>query len=153
MTDEFERVIIRPYDNPPEGLKPKPDRFDMQLKIALRLASIKAYNEEGEIIGEDGDYIKNSRVAALIRFCLTPGKSQINNLHPFISLMRRANIPVDWLANEHAKNTLSATNHKPINEPIKEEAQYETQVPPVREKGKSARKTFTARKPIKWMRF
>ncbi|MDI9312030.1 MAG: hypothetical protein QM535_17585 [Limnohabitans sp.] len=75
------------------------------LQIISRLAMIKGYNENGNILGLNGDYLKNTDLVSLLLHSMSPGKI-LNGEIEFIDLLRKANISPLLILNETFRSKL-----------------------------------------------
>ena len=87
------------------------------LTIILKLAKINGYDESGRI-NDNGNFIENSDIVALIQYALTPGKVLIGE-NEFAELLIKAGVSPDVITNDNLKAKIikSRTKEKIVKEP------------------------------------
>ena len=75
------------------------------LRIALKLALINAYNDEFQIRGRLGSYIKDTNLMNLLHYALTPGKVPLAE-DDFVALLKEAKIDPVLIKQESLKKKL-----------------------------------------------
>jgi len=75
------------------------------LKIMSKLAAINAYDAEGNIRDENGNFIQNTDIAALLLHVMSPGKI-LHGEDKFIELLKEAKITHHLIFNESIKKKL-----------------------------------------------
>ncbi|MDI9312526.1 MAG: hypothetical protein QM535_20110 [Limnohabitans sp.] len=79
------------------------------LQIMSKLASIKGYNDNGNILGSNGEYIQNTDIASLLIHSMSPGKI-LNGEQEFIQLLKKADISPYLIINETIRAKLMSQN-------------------------------------------
>jgi len=75
------------------------------IETILKLAAIKAYDNNNRIRKNDGSYVLNSNVTHLLRHCVTPSQPLVGESE-FIELLAEARVDPHAIPNETVKNKL-----------------------------------------------
>jgi hypothetical protein len=93
------------------------DRLTRILKIILRLAPLKGYDDELRIKRKDDTYVSNSNIISLLNHCMSYGR-QLTGLNELIELLHFARIDPELIINENIKAKLYSfiNNNKTYND-------------------------------------
>lgn len=93
-----------------------------ELKLVLKIAFAKGYDENGRLIDSNGQVVANSDIGTLIGHALSHGKALVGESE-FIQLLKRANVDPELILNENLKlklvNTAQPSSVKLDNEEIR----------------------------------
>jgi hypothetical protein len=97
------------------------NKLSKQLKIALALAKINAYDAEGRIRDDNNKFLKNSDLVELLSQASTPGKVLIGEKQ-FLNLLKEARVDPDLISNDNMRTKLInlskiASDSPPVLEP------------------------------------
>ena len=123
----FNKMVLVPVDSqvggnelPAENLvieKPKriernPEKIQRLLKIALKIASLDAYDEDFKIKDSNGNPIEDSDIVALLNNAISNQKLLVGE-NDFIRLLFEAKVDPNWIVNENMRSKL--LNYRPSN--------------------------------------
>jgi hypothetical protein len=86
------------------------------VKIILKLAKIKAYDEAGRILGSNGQYMDNTDIDILLAYAMTPGRILSGEMD-FVRLLREANVEPELIINDNLRSKLSNFNMQSTQTP------------------------------------
>ena len=87
-----------------------PEKIQKLLRIALKIASINAFNENFEINDLNGIPIPNSDITKLLNNAISAQKILVGE-KDFIRLLHEANVDPNWIVNENLRSKL--LNYRP----------------------------------------
>lgn len=90
------------------------DRQSRILKIALKLAKINGFNEDLNVIGEDGIFINESNLAKLLNVTQTKIR-KLRGMNELIKLLFQVKIDPELIINEMVKQKLHELNNTTSN--------------------------------------
>ena len=138
----FNKMVLVPADSqiggneiPPENLvieKPKriernPEKIQRLLRIALKIASLDAYDEDFKIKDSNGSPIEDSDIVALLNNAISSQKLLVGE-NDFIRLLFEAKVDPNWIVNENMRSKL--LNYRPINTRPKQPPKEPPKPPP-----------------------
>src|SRR6266581_5540349 len=100
-------VSSSPPDAPPKR-KYERTTFDKTariLKIALKLGSIRGYDDDYRVRREDNTYVSNSNIIALLNHLMSRGRL-LNGLSELLPLLIEARVDPELIINENVKAKL-----------------------------------------------
>ena len=123
----FNKMVLVPADSqvggneiPPENLviektkriERNPEKIQRLLKIALKIASLDAYDEDFKIKDSNGNPIEDSDIVALLNNAISNQKLLVGE-NDFIRLLFEAKVDPNWIVNENMRSKL--LNYRPMN--------------------------------------
>ncbi|KAI1291115.1 hypothetical protein HDE_07692 [Halotydeus destructor] len=81
------------------------ERQRRMLKIIMKLAAVKGYNDLDHIRLEDGSYMRGSDLVPLLMHALSPGRIVVG-LSEFVQLLHYANVEPELIVNETVRSML-----------------------------------------------
>ncbi|RWS21429.1 uncharacterized protein B4U80_03057, partial [Leptotrombidium deliense] len=116
------------------------EKLIRQLKIILKFAKINAYDENGRIRNQAGNFIPNSSIIQLLNHAMTVSRVLLAE-NEFIDLLLEADIDPDMIINDNVRSKLmklkqqrlryhenepkiSEVNEAPVNQPVKRKRIY-----------------------------
>src|ERR1700712_1328342 len=93
-----------------------PQKIQRLLKIALKIASKNAYDEDFKIKDINGHPISDSDITVLLNSAISPQKLLVGE-SDFVRLLYEAKVEPSWIVNENMRSKLLNYNPKPPNSP------------------------------------
>jgi len=82
------------------------DKVFKIVSIALKLAKINAFDQDGRIRNDEGEIVPNSNMAILLQHAMKNGRVLVGE-EEFIKLLQEANVTSDLILNDNIRNKLN----------------------------------------------